>query len=222
MTGASTDTRTSTSTSTRLRGAAVLALPALLIACALYWSAPAALADVRVLQARAEVAHWRANGITPGPAQWRADLDALTDSLARGPANAQTHEDIAYLYALRGAAALAYPKVATPMLEQALGHYESAAALRPLSSSSWASVALARHYLRRDEAALWFAFDRAMAYGPNEPHTQPTLFFIGLQRWAMLDPARRDALRAALSRAQPPLREQLAQLAREGGHPELK
>lgn len=199
----------------------MLLLVFFLFACAVDYSGRAAIADILSLRVRYELSQLKETGQFPIPMQWREYHAALEAALSYSPDNAQYYEDIAYLYAMRGVAALRFPTISKPLLTEALIYYRSAARWRPMSSSTWASIALAKHYLDQNDAELWDAFDKAMAYGSNEPDTQATLFTIGLQRWSELEPQRQAALRASYARAMPPLKSRLKNIAKEGNHLEF-
>jgi hypothetical protein len=188
------------------------ALGCALLAGALYYGCRAALSDVLSVRARAELAQIKLSGKIPPPLQWRAYRDALQAAIAAAPDNAQLYEDVGYLYAMRGMAAAHFPEIATPLMREALGNYQLATRYRPLDSHAWSSVALAHHYLNDDQALLWDAFDKAMAYGANEPDTQAALFVIGMPRWSALSAPRQAALRAAYARARPHLKDRLTVL----------
>jgi hypothetical protein len=194
-------------------------LAAALLLVALYYAGRAALADLSTMRARAAVLQLKREGRIPTPQESRDYLAALEDALATAPDNGQLHEDIGYLYAVRGTAALRFPEIARGLLEKALFHYQLAARYRPMDSHAWASIALCKHFLDQGDATLWGAYDKAMLYGANEPETQFGLFLVGLKRWPELGPARQQALQASYQRARPHLKDRLAPLVAQSKLP---
>jgi hypothetical protein len=49
------------------------------------------------------------------------------------------------------------------------------------------------------DAELWAAFDKALAYGRNEPAVERMLAEIAFARWSSLDLQRADAIRALIA-----------------------
>lgn len=198
-------------------GLGLLAGAALLLA--LFYAGRAALVDIATMRARAAVMQLKREGRMPTPLESRDYLTALETALSTAPDSPQLHEDIGFLYAVRGTAALRFPEISHGLLTKALSHYQLAARYRPMDSHAWSSIALCKHFLDQSDPALWAAYDKAMAYGANEPETQYALFTVGLSRWAELGTARQQALQAAYQRARPHLRDRLTPLVARSQRP---
>ena len=192
-----------------------------LLASGLYYAGHAAISDMLSVRVHSELSQLRERGHMPTPMQWREYHAALEAALSFAPDNPHYYEDTAYLYAVRGVAAMRFPSISKPLLGKALIYYQGAVSLLPMSSRTWANIALAKHYLDQNDAELWGAFDKAMEYGSNEPNTQVTLFTIGLQRWSDLEPQRQAALRASYARANSHLKSRFKNIAKQSNRREF-
>jgi|GEM_PF-5141501 len=197
-------------------------LAATLLLLALSYAGRAAMADLATMRARAGVMQLKREGRMPTSLESRDYLTTLEAAVATAPDNSQLYEDIGYLYAVRGTAALRFPAIARSMLDKALFSYQLAARYRPMDSHAWSSIALSKHFLDQSDPVLWGAYDKAMAYGGNEPETQVALFMVGLTRWSELGPLRQQALLAAYRRARPQLKDRLAPLVAQSGLSDFK
>lgn len=189
---------------------------AVLAGCAgaLWVVVPTVRADLLTLKTRWHIDQWSTGKAPPpGAAAWGNAVNAIGDALALTPADPLLHENLGYLYASRAqalAAASAPQATTQSYMQQALESYQHSAALRPMSGTTWANVALAAHWLARAQpasqavpSALWPAFDKALAYGQREPQVQALLADIGFARWAELTEPRQAAMRSMLALVQP-------------------
>ena len=180
---------------------------------ALWVVVPTVGADLLTIKTRWHIDQWASGKAPPpGTVAWGNAVNAISEAIALTPADPLLHENLAYLYASRAqtlAAALAPAATTQSYMQQALESYQHSVALRPMSGSTWAGVALAAHWLGRAQptqpvpSALWPAFDKALAYGQREPQVQATLADIGFARWADLTEPRRSAMQAMLALVQP-------------------
>jgi hypothetical protein len=200
---------------------AVLSIGFCFFAYAFVYIGNAACADFVSMRVRSELAQAQESGQMLAPVEWRDAKTRLEDGLAYSPDNAEYVEDIAYLHAVRGVSALHSKEISQPMLGEALQKYRSAARLRPMSCRTWANIALIKSYLDQDDAELWGAFDKAQAYGDDDPNTQAMLLVIAMQRWSTLDGHRLAALRASYARALPSVKKRLLNIAVQGRHAEF-
>ncbi len=174
-----------------------------------YYCVTAGIADATTLELRQTLLQVRAEGKVPGPVQWRELVQGLDHASQLVPDAPQYHEDTAFLYAVRGVAALKFPAIAKHNLEQALINYQQALSTRPMSPASWANMALAAHYLGKSDEEVGSLFDTAMHLGRNDPGTQIPLFFLGMQRWGSLSENRKRQLIVTLKQAKQPLKQEL-------------
>ncbi len=172
-------------------------------ALSLYYVGPAAYADFGTLRARAEVEQMRdGQKRMPPVAEWGRLRNELVSALTNPPDNAQLLDDIAFLYAFRAQSMEDVPELEDlrqSLLAESVIYYRAASKLRPMFPYGWAHLALAKHYVGEADAELWSAFDKALAYGRNEPAVQRMLAEIAFARWASLDPKRADAIRVLIA-----------------------
>ena len=183
-----------------MRSAAVwrgvlLALLAVASVAALYVAFVQARADMATLRARANLADWqtRLPKTLPLAELGRAERD-LRAGLALVPDDPNLHEGLAFISGWRASYASAVPELRDALLEAMVTHYRAALQSRPMAPYAWAGVERGLHLLVREPAAMWLAFDRALAYGSREGGVQTQLAMIALARWASLDEARRQAV----------------------------
>lgn len=174
----------------------------------------AALADALTLRARWQIDQWHAGGRID-VAAWIDARESLRSGLGLAPDNPQLNDYLAQLYDLRGAAIRPVDAdLAAAFFGQGLEYHRVVVRLRPMSPHAWAGVALAGHYGGGPEIEMWTAFDRALAYGPNEPAVQRGLAEIACARWRSATPERQQAVREFVTRAPAPQRQALVEIAR--------
>lgn len=173
----------------------VLALLAVASVAALHVAFVQARADMATLRARANLADWqrRLPNTLPLAELGRAERD-LRAGLALLPDDPNLHEGLAFINGWRASYASAVPELRDALLEEMVAHYRAALLSRPMAPYAWVGVARGLHLLDREPAAMWLAFDRALAYGSREGGVQTQLAMIALARWASLDEARRQAV----------------------------
>lgn len=197
----------------RWGGRAALVAVALAAGAAAWTGGRAALADALTLRARWQVDQWQ-GGARIDAGVWNSTRESLRSGLGFAPDSPQLNDYLALLYDVRGAAVLAVDAdLAAAFFGQGLEYHRTAARLRPMSPHAWAGVAMAAHYGRGRDDELWFAFDRAVAYGPNEPAVQRILTDLACARWQTLSPSRREVIRQFLVRAPDPQRQALLAIA---------
>jgi hypothetical protein len=185
---------------------------------------PEARANAAAMQALVQVRDWQAPRAKPPDTQaWLQTRAALAQALKLVPTNADLNEAMGYLYLLALRQPDLNPRVKAPYLGQALMHSKLATAARPMVPSAWANAALALHQLaametvperaKEQREALWFAFDRALAFGQRSQGVQLGMGSVAFSRWAELAPARRQAVQAMLANASPGQQRDLLALA---------
>jgi hypothetical protein len=172
-------------------------------ALSIYYAVPAAYTDFRTLRARAEVEQMR-DGLKrmPPAAEWGRLRNDLMSALTNPPDNAQLLDDIAFLYAFRAQSMQDVSELddlRQSLLAESVVYYRAASKLRPMFPYGWAHLALAKHYVGEADAELWTAFDKALAYGYNEPAVERMLAEIAFARWSSLDSKRADAMRVLIA-----------------------
>jgi hypothetical protein len=199
---------------------ALSVLAAFLIAGALlsvYYLLPAAFTDYRTLKARSEVERMRdGKKLMPALSEWDHLRGQLVRAAGDESGNAQLLDDIAFLYVFRALSMDDVPELADlrqSLFREAVGYYRPAAKLRPMFPYGWANLALAKHSAGENDAELWAAFDRALAYGRNEPPVQRMLAEVAFANWATLDPQRAEAITTMVTEAPEKLQQPLLDLA---------
>ena len=178
---------------------------------------PAAATDLSLIKARGEVDRLRSGKKRmPALAEWNKLRRTLERAAATAPNNAQVLDDLAFLYAFRATTMADNEDLVDlyhQLLAEAAGYYRQAAPLRPMFPYPWANLALADHLTDSNEAEMWSAFDKALAFGRNEPTIQAMLAEIAFARWSQLTPERADAMRRLVAEMPETLQGPLRQAA---------
>ncbi len=192
------------------------ALIALLGIAVLSWAAYEAgrrgFADWVSLRARFQVASWAQKRTVPSQEQWQRAVDALGAAQKLAPEDPSLHDHLGAAYELASAAL--DPKGRWNVYtEFALLHFQQAAARRPTSPYSWASIAMMKYRLGRVDEELFQALALAMRLGPWEPQVQITVSDLGLALWDRLDTHQKGEMRENWRRTAVRQADQLAKLA---------
>jgi tetratricopeptide (TPR) repeat protein len=138
-----------------------------------------AVATTMSLHAQDQARQWQSGGrwaspnaqpAQPSLEQWSLASQSIEEAIDVNPDDAQLHEALALLHINHLRWHSPNPAEARAALEQATELLTRANELRPMSAQTWAAKALALYGLDTDptdtqrQAALWQAFDRAMAY----------------------------------------------------------
>lgn len=143
-----------------------------------YFALNAGLADVETLKARVQLSNIKNSGAIPDDATWSALHDNFGVASRLAPDSAQYHEDLAFLYAIRGVSALKVAGNSNPDLLAAIIQYRASIQRRPMAGATWANLSLASFYAQKDHAELAKLIDISLLYGKNDPATLTSLFFI--------------------------------------------
>ncbi len=169
-------------------------------AASLWFVVQAAWADASSLSARTTVTGWReGTGPVITAALWERTRDQLQDALRTAPDNAQLHDDLGYLHALRsqglGSVPLDSPdySLQQSLMDEAIVHYRAACALRPTFAYTWTHLALSKHYRGQYDAEFLAAYDRAVQYGHSEAALHISLAELTYSQWQRLGPQRQQA-----------------------------
>lgn len=180
--------------------AAGLAGLAIAAAASLWFVLQAAWADASSLSARTTVTGWReGTGPVITPALWERARDQLQGALQTAPDNAQLHDDLGYLYALRsqgmGSVPLDSPDypLQQSLMDEAIAHYRAACALRPTFPYTWTNLALSKHYRGQHDDEFLTAYDHAVQYGHSEAALHISLAELTYSQWHRLGPQRQQA-----------------------------
>lgn len=172
-----------------------------------WYCVKAGVADASTLGLRATLAQYQSNGTLPNPVAWQELQQGLQEASQLAPDAPQYHEDLAYLYAVRGVAAMRFDAVARPNLELAKTNYQQALTTRPMTPATWANLALLTNYLdAKNTTEIDHLVNTATQLGPNDPKTQMTLFYVGMQRWNTLDKQQKQHLKEILMHTRPPFK----------------
>ena len=178
----------------RLSRVLVALLGIAVLACVAYEAGRRGLADWVSMRARFQVASWAEKPTIPSREQWQRAVDALNGALRLTPEDPSLYDYLGVAYHVAGAAfdPRGQWNVYT---EFALLHFQRAAALRPTSPYSWASIAMMKYRLGRVDKELLQALALAMRLGPWEPQVQVMASDLGLALWDRLDEEQRGQIR---------------------------
>lgn len=184
---------------------------------AIVYGLPAARSDAVALSARWELTQWREGKVKmPGAAAWGKVRKQLLEARDIAPDNAQIHDDLGFIHALRAQSVAGIPELQVlhqALLSQAEAYYRTAVTLRPMFPYAWAHLALTQHYLGRHGPDFWKNYDTAFAYGKNESGVQRILGEIAFANWSALGPERERAMRQLLVKGAPHVRQDLIAMA---------
>jgi len=192
------------------------ALIALLGIAVLVWAGYEAgrrgLADWISMRARYQVVSWAEKHSVPSQAQWQRAVDALGAALKIAPDDPTLYDHLGVAYQLASAAF--DPRGQWNVYaEYSLLYFQRAAALRPTSPYSWASIAMMKYRLGRVDGELFKALALAMRLGPWEPRVQVVVSDLGLALWDRLDEEQRGQIRENWRRTAVRQADQLVRLA---------
>lgn len=191
-----------------------------------------AVATTISLHAQDQARQWQSGGRWASPSatqpqpsleQWSLASQSIEEAIEVNPDDAQLHEALALLHINHLRWHSPSPAEARAALEQANDLLNRANQLRPMSANTWAAKALALYGLDTDpnntqrQAALWQAFDRAMAYGQSNGNVQETLAQIAFARWNELSPERQTAVRQMATQATARQRQHIQSIATSHG-----
>ncbi len=177
------------------------------------------VADAETLAVRLALIDYKTNGTIP-PAKESRDIQlALDDAIKLQPEATLYYEDQGYLYGVSSEDSNDPNAVRVDLL-RAQSNYLSVLFLKPMSSSTWANLALLSNYLDsnnvRETERL---FDIAMHFGECDPTTTVILFYLGTRSWQELSQEKRLILQAKLTRSKGELRNRLLAIRRELSQP---
>lgn len=173
-------------------GRAAVAIPAFAAMAGCAWmAAKHGVAEAQAYEASREVASW--NGTEPPRAGWDSAHERLAEAQALAPESPTVHELLGQLDAARGDS--------DERLRTALHEFRTAAALRPTSPYTWASVARLEYQSGRTGRDFEVALGTAAALGPSEPEVQRTVIDLGLATYAEIGADTRRAVDRSIDRA---------------------
>jgi hypothetical protein len=180
----------------------MIAVPALLVLLALAGAAAwRGQADFSGREARYRLDQAILGKAAMDETQWQYTRGLLERSLQMQPDDATFHEDLANLHFLRAAQLRGDARQMKARYESALAEYLRAAALRPTSAYTHASIASVKLQLGQFDADFSTALLLATRYGPWESAVQEQVLAAGLRAWAVLSEPARQAVRGNLQRA---------------------
>ncbi len=186
-----------------------------------WFALPAAWADAVTLSERTTVRTWR-DGTGPryNPQQWETLSAQLQEGLATAPGNAQLHDDLGYLHAVRSLRIGNVPigsserALQNELMDTAIQHYRTACALRPTFPYTWAYLALAKHYRGQYDDEFWAAFDHSLQYGHREAALHGVMVEVAFAAWPKLGPSRQKAIATLINSAKAPLKTRFTEMAK--------
>ncbi len=183
-------------------GLFALAMLFLTVATLSAWhGASAARADAMSLQARWQVEQWRSGKRASfTTARWEEIKNTLQSALVVTPHNAQLHDDLAYLYALR-ALGMGSPVAGSKnyalkqlLLNNAIANFRISTELRPTFPYSWGYLAFCQHQAGQSLVDVLPAFDKALQYGNTEQNVRLVLAKIAFDNWQEMDTERKNRM----------------------------
>ncbi len=181
-------------------------------AYAAYEAGRRGLADWISVRARFQVVSWAEKRTVPSQEHWQRAVDALGAAQRLAPEDPSLYDHLGVAYDL--AAAAFDPKGRWNVhTEFALLHFQQAAARRPTSPYSWASIATMKYRLGRIDEELFQALALSMRLGPWEPQVQIMVSDLGLALWDRLDTHQKGEIRENWRRTAVRQADQLAKLA---------
>jgi len=174
----------------------------------------AGISDVITLSSRSSLAELKSSGRIPNPMHWAEIQNDLQAASILSPSNPLYYEDQAYLYSVRGVAARRFPEIADLNLQQAERFYYLSIKARPMTSATWANLALVSYYLDPgNSVSINKLYNVALSYGPSSQSTFITLFYLDLLRWNTLSDSRRGMLKDMKDSSQKSVKEKLQLIA---------
>jgi len=170
----------------------------------MFYCMVAGVTDASTLRLRSTLSAYQAMGKTPDPVSWKELERGISQASKDIPDSSLYHQQLGYLYAIRGVAAAKFPEIAKPYLEEATISYRHAILARPMSGSVWANLALGSYYLNPNNHEIGSFFDIAMELGREDPQTQVVLISLYRNKWVDLTPARKNELLYAFQHAKDP------------------
>lgn len=165
------------------------------------------LADMALINARAQLDSWSSNGAVSSLEDWQQAYDSLQRAITLKPNEADYHRQLALLYEWKGFSVQAGSLPSEDFFEirrQAVSAYRTAALLRPAEPISWSNLARMKALVIELDEEFDSALFSAMALGENIPRVNQELTYIASLSWFYLsDPDRGDngALFAAMKQA---------------------
>lgn len=180
----------------------------------------AARADAMSLQARWQVEQWRSGKrASLTTAKWEEIKKTLQSALEVTPHNAQLHDDLAYLYAMR-ALGMGTPVAGSKnyilkqlLLENAITNFRLSTKLRPTFPYSWAYLAFSQHQAGQSLVNVLPAFDKALQYGNTEQNVRLVLAKIAFDNWQEMDAERKNRLIKMIEQSTPDAQKTLKKMA---------
>jgi len=164
----------------------------------------AGVTDASTLRLRSTLSAYQAMGKIPDPVSWQELERGVSRASKDVPESPLYHQQLGYLYAIRGVAAAKFPEISIPYLEKATFSYRHAIFARPMSGSVWANLALGSYYINPNNHEIGSFFDIAMELGRGDPQTQVVLISLYRNKWADLTPVRKNELVHAFQHAKDP------------------
>ena len=177
-----------------------------------------ARADWASAVARQHVVRWVSGEAAPADmAEWEATRRAIQHSLDLVPDSPEMQERMGDAYSVAGQGNWANDTLRNDYFKRAAAHYESAVALRPSESGTWAMLAATRQAMRASPDSVQQAWTQARKLGPFEGHVQPMLMQVALADWDNASPAMQDWAKSLFDRASPPTQAEINALAKRYG-----
>ena len=173
-----------------------------------------ARADWASAAARQHVVRWVSGAAAPSDTdEWEAARSAIQHSLNLVPDSPEMQERMGDVYSVAGQVSWANDRLRNDYFKRAAAHYESAVALRPSESGTWAMLAAARQAMRASPASVQQAWAQARKLGPFEGHVQPMLMQVALADWDNASPVMQNWAKALFDRGGPVMQAEINALA---------
>ena len=171
-------------------------------------------ADWASATARQHVVRWVSGEVAPADTnEWEEARSAIQHSLNLVPDSPEMQERMGDVYSVAGQVNWANEKLRTEYFKRAAVHYESAVALRPSESGTWAMLASARQAMGASPTRVQHAWAQARKLGPFESHVQPMLMQVALADWNNASPVMQNWAKTLFDRADPVMQAEINALA---------
>jgi len=164
----------------------------------------AGITDAVTLKSRSELGTFQRIGKVPDPVAWERLVSDFADASRVVPDASEYYENIAYLFALRGASAIGFSNLAQLNFSKAVTNYKQSLRMRPMTGRTWANLSLASFYLGIENKEIASYFDNSLAFGPFDASTQMPLISLYNNRWSGLSTKQKYELRNVLMQAKDP------------------
>jgi tetratricopeptide (TPR) repeat protein len=123
---------------------------------------------------------WSRDDYHPSLQEWERLEAKMLSAVSLEPGEASYENELGLLYRLRADQLEGEASEKLRFRQKALARFKKAIHLRPAWALVWANIVETKALLGELDGEFYFAFDRALALGPNESSVKPTMIETGL------------------------------------------